>query len=45
MSWFGFLCRTTRKIDQTAARPLGKGRELNYEQSPTLYEKVMVFGM
>ena len=34
-SWFGFLRATTRKVNQTAAKPIGKGRGLNYEQSPT----------
>ena len=34
-SWFGFEGEATRKRNQKAARPLGKGRGLDYEQSPT----------
>ena len=32
---FGFECRTTIKFDQMAENSLGKGRGLDYEDSPT----------
>ena len=38
----GFLCATTRKINQTAPKPLGKGRGLDYKQSPTWITQIRV---
>ena len=51
MRCFVFLCITTRKFNQTATKPLEKGKKtrlqtiFNLNQPiPTSYEKVMVFG-